>query len=77
MYGLIDDDAAALQSEDDEFYGNDELEHLATESSTEITSDDEEVQETEPLDAAEVQCRVSRACQRTSSNTDDPSTMLA
>ena len=74
MYGLIDDDAAALQSEDDEFYGNDELEHLATESSTEITSDDEEVQETEPLDAAEVQCRVSRACQRTSSNTDDPST---
>ena len=34
VYGLIDDDAAALQSEDDEFYGNDELEHLATESST-------------------------------------------
>jgi hypothetical protein len=44
-YGLAEDDAAALESKDDVFYGNDELEHHATESSTEITSDGEEVQE--------------------------------
>lgn len=45
VYELAEDEAAALQSEDDIFYGNDELDHHTTKSSTEITSDGEEVQE--------------------------------